>query len=66
MVSTIQMVVVIVLAAMFLAIVVLAVISWVKGRRHGKRSDNEDGGDTGIMSEGPTPGDWGGTSGGDL
>jgi hypothetical protein len=65
MVSTIDLVGYILAGVMVLAIVVLAVISWVKGRRRGRRGGNEDGGGTGIMSEGSTPGDWGGTSGGD-
>ena len=64
MASTIQTAGSILGAVWFLAIAVLAVISFVKNRRRGKQRDNEVGGI--ILSEGPTPGDWGdGTSAGD-
>jgi hypothetical protein len=48
------------IAALFLAIVVLSMISWIKGRRSEKRDhDNDnDGSGSGIMTEGSTPGYW--------
>jgi hypothetical protein len=46
------------IGAICLAIVVLAVVSWVKNRHGEIRKRDEDGGGADLFTEGPTPGSW--------
>ncbi|GAA4605492.1 hypothetical protein BJY16_005410 [Actinoplanes octamycinicus] len=60
MVATIRTAGFIALAALFLAFVVVGVSSWIKGRRRKREEDipRQDGGGSGHMNEGSTPGLW--------